>query len=360
MSCSTPYATIWYTTNGSDPNGVNAILYAGPVQITLGTDPLVIKALGHRETYTDSAIATVTYTRTNDFSGSQENSTLRIRNNNNEKFILYKTSSRPENMLGGVLEYDQDFGVPNPSLGLSTLRIARFADYLANPAEPKINSSLLVYVDYVPLTYDIFPFPAGNCAYKIQNMTEHYIELRENSYSGPTRIIAQPYETQTTYFPESDYTFAVIAKIKRFDAGTVKGFREILLNDHNMVALSPAQTSSYTINGTDISGKEDLCAYLLVNNNSMQGVRMLSGSTIMKNSLDRQIVNPGDQSQYNLAIMPGLAQTQCTLQFQNAISVFCSTPATTFKRGYVYQVTIPSEGSTATVSEIGLSTAFFP
>lgn len=58
ISCATTGATIRYTTNGSDPTP-NSTLYSTPINVSAST---TIKAKAYKSGYTDSGVATATYT----------------------------------------------------------------------------------------------------------------------------------------------------------------------------------------------------------------------------------------------------------------------------------------------------------
>jgi len=61
ISCATTGATIRYTTNGSDPTP-NSTLYGTPINVSAST---TIKAKAYKSGYTDSGVATATYTISN-------------------------------------------------------------------------------------------------------------------------------------------------------------------------------------------------------------------------------------------------------------------------------------------------------
>jgi len=61
INCSTTGATIRYTTNGSDPTP-NSTLYSTPINVSAST---TIKAKAYKSGYTDSGVATATYTISN-------------------------------------------------------------------------------------------------------------------------------------------------------------------------------------------------------------------------------------------------------------------------------------------------------
>ena len=87
ISCTTAGATIYYTTDGTDPSSTNGTVYSAPISVSTTT---TIKAIAIKEGLPNSAIATATYTIT-----GKTQATVSISGDgvsNGEKTVTYGTS----------------------------------------------------------------------------------------------------------------------------------------------------------------------------------------------------------------------------------------------------------------------------
>lgn len=280
------------------------------------------------------------------------NSVLLVNNTSGEDIVLFsaKDNQTPGKLLGGVPGNAQGHGVPNVSSsdGLFVVNVCTKTEYLANPANPKIGMSTLIYVDTMPATYAVSATLQGDGQLVCYNQSEAYVELRKDSFYGNYITVLRPLEKKTMFVPTGDYDIFPVMKKEMRSGGKIVGLAEQKLMD---------QVDSYSFGGGNIGTitipasygtVEHRSTYIVVENNSTFGLRLNIGDSPQINVLGRQVINAGGKAQFNFDTTG--TSTAKAFNFTKTMGdVFSSLASTTFNRGFVYVVTIPLDGGAATV-----------
>jgi hypothetical protein len=369
ITCATPFASIWYTTDGTVPDGLNGTPYAGEFDLPLDEETIVIKATGHRETFTVSAIAISTITRTNeagDIFIEQPNSTLQVNNASAENLVLYSASgsSGAGTLLGGVEAGRSNWGVPNAPQGLYVLNIVRYSDYQASHEDPRIASSLLVYVDNTPASYEISFGAAGSVEFKVQNNTAHFVEILKSNFAGQIFAIVRPYESGSRFAAEGDYYLFPIFKIplKNAQGGIIGLHSKNHVNGIMMRSIDKDIPSTpLTVEAADINAPIE--SLISIHNNWGRNAMVLSGSNpaggiIVESTLGRRIVNAGNTSPFVISRQPAYnangqpAQTSFEVQiFLEAFAAHSDVFTKTVEIGKMYTIICNVDGSWTEMEE---------
>ncbi len=100
ISTTTSGASIRYTTDGSTPSETAGTLYSGPVNVSA---PTTLKAIAYENSFTDSAIASATYTVNS--GGGSAPITLEVENLSPSGTGATVSTSNDANASGGVVEF---------------------------------------------------------------------------------------------------------------------------------------------------------------------------------------------------------------------------------------------------------------
>ena len=381
ITCSTPFASIWYTTDGTNPDGVNGTQYTVPFDLPLGGETAVIKAIGHRETFTVSSMAVSTITRTNEEGDPNPNSVLKVNNLDNQRIVLFAAkgldSSPLGTLLGAVNAGAQGWGVPgvSPTDGMFVLNIVTYQDYndslASGTGDPRIAASILVYVDSTPATYSISTSPMGTGYIQYYNGTSNFVEIRGGSvqsspgwYSPPYAVL-RPMESKRIYFPNGDHVLFPVLKIER--RGGTDGTTIIGLSERNLTAYaelySVSDNSAFQVSipASEQATALDTVALLSVQNNTMRGGRLMVGSTIYLTSLERGVVSSGSSAEYIIqmnTIGSGVSSTTSAsrasrFSFSTFEGPIAEMPeAYAFEAGKVYLLTIPANAAAHSIATI--------
>ena len=246
------------------------------------------------------------------------------------------------------------------------LNIVAYADYKANPSNPRIASSTLVYVDDMPALYSVSTGSVGDGTLKFYNQTENYVEIRgglsdssPSWYSAPFTVL-RPSEVKTVYLQTGDYDIYPVLKIERKSGIKTVGIAEkklsALVNSYSFFNGN-TQTITIPANTTQV---DHTVAYIKVINNSTKGLRMVSGNAIVPNSLNRQVVNGGGESEYTIDVTGTTVDKQYSFTDTLGAVVASMSSASTLTVGRVYSITIPATGSTATIADLGTYETVYP
>jgi len=281
-------------------------------------------------------------------------SKLLVNHQDNTDVVLFKKASNgtgPGVLLGGVPGLAQNHGVPGVTStdGLFVLNVVTLADYKASPSDPRIATSILVYVDSVAATYAIASSTVGTGVIRFVNQGDGYVELRKESWYGSPLTVLRPYETKKLYLQPADYELFPVAKVQRQDGtGKIIGLVEKpMRNDYWAGSLYEGKDMDLTLSasGTII---EHAVAYITVVNQAERGVRLYTGSTLEKNALNREICNAGESAEYSFAGTVSGSVTKSLLA-KDTMSYVTSTMGSssyTFKNGCVYTVTLVAPNGT--------------
>jgi len=300
-------------------------------------------------------------------------SVLKVNNLANAQIVLF--ASKPGTattgagtLLGGVNGLASGWGVPNVTAadGMFVLNIVAYADYKANPSNPRIASSTLVYVDDMPALYSVSTGSVGDGTLKFYNQTENYVEIRgglsdssPSWYSAPFTVL-RPSEVKTVYLQTGDYDIYPVLKIERKSGIKTVGIAEkklsALVNSYSFFNGN-TQTITIPANTTQV---DHTVAYIKVINNSTKGLRMVSGNAIVPNSLNRQVVNGGGESEYTIDVTGTTVDKQYSFTDTLGAVVASMSGASTLTVGRVYSITIPATGSTATIADLGTYETVYP
>jgi hypothetical protein len=132
-------------------------------------------------------------------------SKLRVNNASQDDLILFAGSPASERPIAGVLAGRNDWGVNNAPSGLFILNVVTRDEYNLNKTDPKIAMAQLVYVDEFPSTYEVSSGSIGGCELMVNNDSNNYVELRNNSFNGTPFLTVRPLEHAPKYLEEGDY-----------------------------------------------------------------------------------------------------------------------------------------------------------
>jgi len=307
-------------------------------------------------------------------------SVLKVNNLDNQRLVLYAAKSgavgaEAGTVLGGVGSGATGWGVPkvDSTMQMFILNVVTYKQYSENPSNPRISSSLLVYVDNTPATYPISAGIMGNGRIQYYNETSNYVEIRGGeadygnpSWYSPAYTVLRPNESKRVWFPDGDYELFPVLKYERRQGGVIIGVGEKFLT--TKVRLYSFHKNSRVLEERIDSGlasaAQDTVAYLSVKNSSTYGARMVDGGSYVENSLGRTVVGTGDQMEYWIQ-MPTVGAGQ-NIQIgetttgnytfsagsQGVIAQMDPELVFTYHRGKMYAITIPptaAPGNIATV-----------
>jgi len=160
-----------------------------------------------------------------DFTSTDTNPAIRVRNNTSQRLIAFKGSLGPDTLIGGIPAQAKNHGFKKSALFSKTEDFAMIliteADYLANKGNLKILEDkpfTRVYVFYNAQgentnVYDISDRLGGNFKLVVQNPTSFNVELRLGGVNGETIGYApKGMLTTTLYVTEGDFNIFPVFK----------------------------------------------------------------------------------------------------------------------------------------------------
>jgi hypothetical protein len=316
---------------------------------------------------------------------------IRIKNESNRDLVVFKSSLTAASLLGGVAKGATNHGLPKTSLfGTQStdfsLIILTKEDYEAN----KNNLTSLeqkpftrIFAVYNAAGTNDIPFLVdsklgGTNKLVLQNLTSYNMEIRRDSPRGATLGYA-PYLALNTTIYLIDGNYDIFPVFKKYDANrdlitTIYPKRSEqagggpMRNGFSAEGNSETEwnASDYTSGLTDFSSGY---AYLVVVNNSSNGVQVMKGSTVQQTATGMKMVNAVSQRTF-MVEMPAVTNGDGTVFEEKTVfagwtigqtgdpkdipvsnglkdsSVSGGTNANVFESDYMYTITVTGNANT--------------
>jgi len=304
------------------------------------------------------------------------NSVLRVKNNSGKELVLFASRGAASNAAGdllcGVSADPGTWGVPgvSPTNGMFVLNIVAWADYRNNAKNPRIASSLLVYVDDEPVTHTISAGLGGDGVFRFYNWTDNYVEVRGGlrddspSWYSPAFVVLRPKDAKSLYCPVGDYDLYPVMILERRAGGKIVGLIEKKLSDLvHSYSLTKGYMETVEIPAS-VAAAEHAAAYIAVLNRSGYGLTMLSGSRIIMNSLGREVIRAGGSGGDGTSdfVIPVNGNTIALLftftRTQGQTFAHMSEPYE-FTAGRVYEIAVPPAGGAVAITPRGTYESFY-
>lgn len=256
IACSTPGASIFYTTNGATPT-VASSAYTGPISVT-ATE--VLKAIATAAGYAQSAVATAAYTIATPAATPTANIGSGAFSSTQQVML---TDATP----GASIYYTTDGTTPTASSTLysGTILVAKSQTIKFFATAPGFSPSAVAAVSYV------IGSPIAPPNFRLTGQTQNTVTLAWDASTGP-----QPMASYNIYRGGTLY-----------DTSTTTGYTDLSATGTNQpnygggdpdpITASPGAAYNYTVSAVDTQGSEGPQQTLLTYTAYANGVRAWPG-----------------------------------------------------------------------------------
>jgi len=206
-------------------------------------------------------------------------SKLLVNNASGDDLLLFAQSPKEARPIAGVLGGRQGWGVKNAPSGLYVLYVVTRAEYALNKADPKLAMSQLIFVDNEPATYEVSSGSIGNCELVVNNDSNYFVEVRNNSFNGSLFVTVRPQEHASKFLAEGAYYLYPVVKVEKKTAqGQVLGvYSKNFTEGKRMLGLEPGLIKYLNVTPGDIQNTAVECL-IYINNNIGGDAEVHAGS----------------------------------------------------------------------------------
>jgi hypothetical protein len=256
---------------------------------------------------------------------------IRIKNESNRDLVVFKGSLTAANLIGGVHKNATNHGLPKTAL--FGAQSTDFSLIFLTKEDYEKNKNNLASLEQKPFTRIFAVYNAagsndipflvdsklgGTNTLVLQNMTSYNMEIRRDSPRGPTLGYAPNLALNTEIYL-IDGNYSLFPVFKKYDAT-----RDLITTIYpKRPDGSPMRDGKALENGMEIevnastytSGLANFTsgyAYLVVTNNSNNGVQVRKGDTVQQTATGMKMVNAGAQRTF-LVEMPAVTSGDGTV-----------------------------------------------
>jgi hypothetical protein len=292
-----------------------------------------------------------------------KNSRLRVNNRSEQDLLFYINAPTEANNkpFAGVPAGKQNWGVRNAPSGLNVLFVVSQREYDLKPSDPKVAMSLMIFVDSNPVTYDVRASEEGSISLILRNISEYYVEVRENHPEGRLFLTVPKYEFGSIkYVPQGEYVLFPIVKIPQMVGNNVVSIlSKFLMGGTKSFSLMPPVTMAVfdvTPGTGELGAMRSVESLIYIRNEFNNGGgaawvhRGSAAGPQMLSTLDRTMVSVGDV--FPMSWRPELSPDGTPLQATyNPVFVLrtpqgTSSPASLIcEVGFAYRITCRADGT---------------
>jgi len=220
-------------------------------------------------------------------------SPVKIENKTGTDIVLFRENLDTASVLGGVPN-NSTFGIKYVEGGYYLIKAVTKADLEANQSDPKqckVIATAFVYVDSTWTTNTFTVADPGAGRVILQNNSSRYVEVKGESFYGPTITYLSPKEVRTQYLTYGDYDFfpcyVYVQQISGKVVGTTRKFKSTQAGSAGIYSGSAVQT--IVIDEEAAPVERDI--YVYIKNKTTSGGRFAVQTTIYKSTIDREVIN---------------------------------------------------------------------
>ncbi|MDR0909241.1 MAG: hypothetical protein LBM77_05685 [Spirochaetaceae bacterium] len=302
------------------------------------------------------------------------NYSLIITNETNYDIVVFKDSISLSRLLGGVPKGESNHGLPaNATLfgnqtgdcALIIITKAQFEDNEDDLGNTALSQSPFtrIYAAYNASGDNSIPWVVdgklgGTNTMVLQNMTEYNMEIRRDSPRGQAVAYA-PYQSFNTNIYLADGNYNIFPVFKKYNPVS-----DVIITMYPKRDDGTPKRNSFSFEGgseTEINANDYLSgitftsgyAYLMIVNNSNNGVQVMKGNTVQKTATGIEIINPTSNRMFPVE-MPSIQLGEEpiyaeTMSFSGwtvgEVGSPISIATTEFKVDYMYTVTVSGDAN---------------
>jgi hypothetical protein len=254
-----------------------------------------------------------------DFESYASNAAVWVRNETSQNLVAFKGTILPSTLIGGVeahannhaFKYDPAIFATTSDFPLIFITEEQYLDNKNNLESLNNTPFTRVYAFYNQsgdnsTVYTISGDLGGNYTLKINNTTSMNVELRQNGINGPTiGYVSAGMLNQVLHLESGDYDIfpvfkkyyavrdQIVSVTPKRDNGNAKYYSFGLGDGQAEVTFN---VSSFLTGTTRTTGS----AYLMVDNQSLSGIKVFQGATELKTSTGMATINSGGQRTYEI------------------------------------------------------------